>query len=429
MRRLRGTASRRARKESPQTISGNISPLLSQYGPALNDGVSAGGLPATARSWFDRGVTYLGIPRAGEAPGRAIGVDALRGFAILLVVLGHSISNAENLLRASGYNLEYYVSNFLYTFHMPLFFLVSGYVLFGKRIKVGDRAIRLMLPFFAWIPINWFVNRYIHHYPFPLRFGTTLNDTILQPGMVLWFLPSLFLCSLLLIPVIHLEKVRSWFGEASLGIIFVTVNLLPYDKLGVLQVKYFFFFFAAGYLLSKHRGRIEQIGRERTAVALALLSVAFLVSFTFLYYYGLIKPYAFPISLVDLFKTPSAYLIRYLLACLGILGAIGLMRALRTTRALKVFAWFGLVTMDIYVAHGLMIQLAFGSGWVKVLTGFVLGIVLSLALSFLLLRQWWVSASVFLGIKRKKPAPGMEVSEETQDVFEERQVETTTPES
>ncbi|HEY5532869.1 MAG TPA: hypothetical protein VIK22_12840, partial [Candidatus Anoxymicrobiaceae bacterium] len=70
----------------------------------------------------------------------------------------------------------------------------------------------------------------------------------------------------------------------------------------------------------------------------------------------------------------------------------------------------------------------FGSGWVKVLTGFVLGIVLSLALSFLLLRQWWVSAAVFLGIKRKKPAPGMEVSEETQDVFEERQVDSPTPE-
>ena len=401
---------------------------MSKVGPAVNDGAPAGRTLAASRLWFDRGVTYLGIPRVGEVTGRAIGVDALRGFAILLVVLGHSISNAENLMLASGYNLEYYVSNFLYTFHMPLFFLVSGYVLFSKRIKVRDRAIRLMLPFFAWIPVYWFVNRYIHHYPFPVRFGTTLKDTILNPGNGLWFLTTLFLCSLLLIPVIHVEKLRSWFGEASLGIIFIAVNLLPYDKLGVLQVKYFFFFFAAGYLLAKHRGRIEQIGRERTAVALALLSASFLVLFTVLFYYGLIKPYAFPISLVDLFKTPSAYLIRYLMACLGILFSIGLIRALGTTRAVKVFAWFGLVTMDIYVAHGLMIQLAFGSGWVKVLTGFVLGIVLSLALSFLLLRQWWVSAAVFLGIKRKKPAPRTEVSGEMLEAFDERQVDSPAPE-
>jgi len=401
---------------------------LSKVGPAVNDGAPAGRTLAASRLWFDRGVTYLGIPRVGEVTGRAIGVDALRGFAILLVVLGHSISNAENLLRASGYNLEYYVSNFLYTFHMPLFFLVSGYVLFGKHIKVGDRAIRLMLPFFAWIPVYWFVNRYIHHYPFPVRFGTTLKDTIFNPGNGLWFLPTLFLCSLLLIPVIYLEKRRSWFAEAYLGLVFVAVNLIPYDKLGVLQVKYFFFFFAAGYLLAKHRGRIEGIGRRRVAAGAALLSAAFLVAFTVLYYYGLIKPFTFPISLVDLFKTPSAYLIRYGMACLGIVLSIAVIRALGTTRALKVLAWFGLVTMDIYVAHGLMIQLAFGSGWVKVLTGFVLGIVLSLALAFLLLRQWWVSAAVFLGIKRRKSAPGMEASAEMLDVFDDRQVENPTPE-
>jgi len=344
------------------------------------------------------------------------------------VVLGHSISNAENLLRASGYNLEYYVSNFLYTFHMPLFFLVSGYVLFGKRIKVYDRAIRLLLPFFAWIPVYWFVNRYIHHYPFPVRFGTTLKDTIFNPGNGLWFLPTLFLCSLLLIPVIYLEKRRSWFAEAYLGLVFVAVNLIPYDKLGALQVKYFFFFFAAGYLLAKHKGRIEQVGRRRLAAGAATLSAVFLVLFTVLYYYGLIKPFTFPISLVDLFKTPSAYLIRYGMACLGIVFSIGLIRALGTTRAVKVLAWFGLVTMDIYVAHGLMIQLAFGGGWVKVLTGFILGIVLSLALSFLFLRQWWVSAAVFLGIKRKAPAGGTVESGETREAYEESRLETPTPE-
>jgi len=369
------------------------------------------------------------IPREGDSPGRDIGVDAIRGLAILLVVLGHSISNAVNLNLAARHDPLFYISNFLYTFHMPLFFLVSGYVLFSKRIKVGDRAIRLMLPFFAWIPVYWFVNRYIHHFPFPIGFAATLKDTILNPGTGLWFLPTLFLCSLLLIPAVRLEKVRSWMGEASLAVIFIAVNLIPYDRLGALQVKYFFFFFAAGYLLAKHRGRVEQIGREPAAAGLVLVSAVFLVSFIVLYYYGLIKPYTFPISLVDLFKTPSAYLVRYIMACLGILLSIGFIRALGSTRALKVFAWFGLVTMDIYVAHGLMIQLAFGSGWVKVLTGFILGIVLSLVLSLLLLRQWWVSATVFLGIKRKKPASALEASEEMRDGLDNQQVETPIPEA
>ena len=125
---------------------------------------------------------YMEIPRLGEQPGRLLGVDALRGFAILLVVLGHSISNAVNLNQVVRANPLYYTSNFIYTFHMPLFFLVSGYVLFGKRIKIRDRALRLLMPFLAWIPVYWFVNRYIHHFPWPVQFWPTLKDTLLHPA-------------------------------------------------------------------------------------------------------------------------------------------------------------------------------------------------------------------------------------------------------
>ena len=395
----------------------------------MNDNVPAGRMIGASRSWFDSGVTYLGIPRLGQAPGRDLGVDALRGFAILLVVLGHSISNAENLMIAQAANPRFYLSNFLYTFHMPLFILISGYVLFGKRIRVSDRAIRLLLPFLAWIPVTWFVNRYIHHFPWPVRFGTTLKDTILQPGAGLWFLPTLFLCSMLLIPVIYLEKRRNWLGGVSFLVIFIAVNVLPAGvtifhqhfnlmDMGIMQVKYFFAFFAVGYLAAKHRVKIEQLRRKRANLILATLSVLFITLFALLYYYGHIKPYTFPFSLTDLYNTPLAYFLRYLMAFLGIAFSIALIRSLKSGRALKAFAWVGLVTMDIYVAHGLMIQLAFGSGWVKVLTGFVLGVVLSLALSFLVLRQWWVTAALFLGIKPKadeirarEPASSLDMDE------------------
>ncbi|MHB8896872.1 MAG: acyltransferase family protein [Candidatus Geothermincolia bacterium] len=345
------------------------------------------------------------MPRVGQPPGRAIGVDAVRGLAILLVVLGHSISNAQNLLVATPYNPGFYISSFLYTFHMPLFFLVSGYVLFGKRIRIGDRAIRLLLPFLAWIPVYWMVNRYLRHFDWPVKFLTTARDAILHPATGLWFLPTLFLCSLLLIPVRRLEKWRSWAGEVSLLLIFIAVNLIPFNDLGIMQVKYFFLFFAVGYLLSKHRARIEAAGRERIEFVLLGLSALFLLLFTILYYYGRIHPFTFPVSLAEFFKEPTVYVIRYLMAGLGIIFSITLIRVLIRNRPRAVFAWFGLVTMDIYVAHGLMLQLTFGSGAVKVIVSVITGTLLSLALSFLFLRQWWVSAMVFYGIKRpEKPA-------------------------
>lgn len=335
----------------------------------------------------------------GRPPGRDPGVDALRGLAILLVVLGHAISNAIDLNHASRSDALFILSNFIYTFHMPLFMAVAGYVLYARRIKVPDRALRLLLPFFAWIPVYWFVNRYLRHFPWPVRFGTTLKDTILRPGAGLWFLPTLFLCTLLLLVAVRLEKVRWWLGEVSLAAMFVGVNFIPYDNLGLVQVKYFFFFFAAGYLLAKHGPRLERLGAGQVNAALALASAAFLGLFALFYRYRTLKPYQFPITLPDLFKTPGTYLVRYLMAALGIAACVALVRALGRGTPGSALAWFGLVTMDIYVAHGLMVQLAFGGGWVKVLAGFVLGVVLSLVLTLFILRQWWVTAMVFLGIK------------------------------
>jgi fucose 4-O-acetylase-like acetyltransferase len=347
-------------------------------------------------------VEFLKIPRVGEPPGRKIGVDALRGLSILLVVLGHAISNAENMFTVSGYNGKFYVNNFLYAFHMPLFFLISGYVLFGKHLRVRDRALRLLLPFFAWIPVYWFVNRYIRNFPWPVEFWPTLRQTVMEPGTGLWFLPTLFLCSMLLIPAMHLEKWRSWAGEVSLLVIFIGVNFIPYGKLGLAQVKYFFLYFAVGYLAAKYRSRIDRIDKERINAALLACSILFLVLFTVLYYYERINSLALPFSLKDLFQTPAAYVIRYSMAMLGIAFSIAVIKAMKTSKARTAFAWFGLVTMDIYVAHGLMLQITFGSGWLRVLVSCITGVFLSLALSFLVLRRWWVSAALFLGIRPER---------------------------
>ena len=388
----------RIRKERPQITRIDPSPV-SAHGPPSGALRSFGRSSQVTRAAFEKVRDYLDLPRVGEPPGRNISVDALRGLAILLVVLGHSISNAVNLYQATTYNLQYYVSNFVYTFHMPLFFLVSGYVLFSKRIRIGDRAIRLLLPFFAWIPIYWMVNRYIHHYPWPVKFLTTFKDTVLQPGAGLWFLPTLFLCSLLLIPARYIEKRSRWAVGLYLASVFIAVNLLPVNDLGIMQVKYFFAFFAAGYLLAKYRSRLNLIPEKKANIALLAVSATFLLLFTLLYYYGRIQPFTFPFSIYDLFKTPGAYVIRYFMAGLGIIFSVAFVRSLKTSHLRNAFAWLGLVTMEIYVAHGLMLQITFGHGWLEVFVSVFTGIFLSLAIAFLLLRRWWVSAEIFYGIK------------------------------
>ena len=52
-------------------------------------------------------------------------IDYIRGFAIFLVVLGHSIIVFPINLHQTTWCM--YLYDLIYSFHMPLFFAISGY--------------------------------------------------------------------------------------------------------------------------------------------------------------------------------------------------------------------------------------------------------------------------------------------------------------
>jgi len=65
-----------------------------------------------------------------EKYGRILWADNLKGFLILLVVFGHviqfSIPDYKNL----------HIFNYIYSFHMPLFMAISGYVSYKEASYV-----------------------------------------------------------------------------------------------------------------------------------------------------------------------------------------------------------------------------------------------------------------------------------------------------
>lgn len=84
-------------------------------------------------------------------------LDSLRGFAILLVVVGHLIQyNYHDFLNS-------YLFNVIYSFHMPLFFFISGSVraLHGEYQQgfrvfcntIGKRFYALVVPSIVWSSI------------------------------------------------------------------------------------------------------------------------------------------------------------------------------------------------------------------------------------------------------------------------------------
>ena len=54
---------------------------------------------------------------------RDLTIDSLKGFLILLVIFGHLLGSLKCLENKECQAIW----NFIYTFHMPLFVLISGY--------------------------------------------------------------------------------------------------------------------------------------------------------------------------------------------------------------------------------------------------------------------------------------------------------------
>lgn len=67
---------------------------------------------------------------------RIIWADALKGLLIVLVVLGHSIQ--ASMLQLGESFLDDYLWNLIYSFHMPAFMAISGFVAY--RVKASGTA-------------------------------------------------------------------------------------------------------------------------------------------------------------------------------------------------------------------------------------------------------------------------------------------------
>ena len=133
-------------------------------------------------------------------------VDAAKGLGIIFVVLGHAIADTTPNVPIFGK-----IFQIIYSFHMPLFFFLSGFCgikalqkrqLYEKEVYILERFKRLMIPYFfvgiCYIPIKLFMADYvtkkidIQH----IVMGFLCGD---NPNSQLWtlyvlFLDAIFLC-------------------------------------------------------------------------------------------------------------------------------------------------------------------------------------------------------------------------------------------
>ena len=124
-------------------------------------------------------------------------IDAIKGFTILCVILGHLCDRVTN----GDHNM---MLSFIYTWHMGLFFLASGLVVNNKKAFKD-----FLFGKFKFILWPYLIFSFISPF-FDSRYELS-NYFLTQGKGGLWFLPCLF-TMLLFLYIIDIQRIKQGGG-------------------------------------------------------------------------------------------------------------------------------------------------------------------------------------------------------------------------
>lgn len=124
-------------------------------------------------------------------------VDCAKGIGIMLVVFAHVIAT---------HNVGWKIEEVITSFHMPLFFVLSG-LFFGRKGSLGDFIVgkinRLLVPFFFFfliisvvLPFTFFCIQGTALSKLPMLILGPYNENLYIVGAI-WFLMSLFIVNII----------------------------------------------------------------------------------------------------------------------------------------------------------------------------------------------------------------------------------------
>lgn len=358
-------------------------------------------------------------------------MDIARGIGILLVVLGHNDFEA----------ISVFVHQVIYSFHIPLFFFLSGYFInisipFFDFVK--KRFNSLLKPYFFIIFLIYFTSVSFEKMGFNMAI-TRIVKALYGTGhyidwVQLWFLPELFVVSLYaflfitLVSKLHMENSpRRW---VAWGILLATLAFsLPFLKtfypftISILGKEYELYGLPFGLDLVFLSGFFFILGNEvRQLTSEQTFDNLFILLGTGL---GLlVLNYLFPYEIDFNIRQYESFLVNTAEAMLGILFILALSRQieLHSIRLAAVFKYLGNISLIILLFH-VPVQ-AFWAEKVmnvtdnfplSILVGFIMG-VLGPVLIYELFIRFNPVASFWFGRKAEGPVQKNPEGKEEQTV-------------
>lgn len=305
---------------------------------------------------------------------RILFLDFVKLFAIYLVIMGHlpCLSDVSRWIVA-----------FIYSFHMPLFMLVSGYFVSYKTAEMSffglliSKGKQLLLPavtctVFICVYLTWSIGGNVN-------FRTEIIGT-------LWFLKTLFACYVIFWIVKHLKM------NEEILLIVSTLILFFFPQAASLQVNWLWPFFCGGYLLRKYNAMVKIAGSlSYSFILLFLFAVGYIIQLK----YNI--PNYVPINIDTLQHNLGAIFVRYEVAFSGSMSVIMLFSILN--RYCEENGWFktisknGKYTLGVYVLQTILLERLFKDVLYRYSGGnMLLGAVAAVLISvvFLVLCLWLI---------------------------------------
>lgn len=214
-----------------------------------------------------------------------IWVDELKGIGILLVVLGHSINYVESSVGDVGVIAD--IINFwIYSFHMPLFFVISGFLQRNSemnktdcysREKIINKMIDMGIPYLFFSFIFWLSK---------IVMSDNVNNKIgIKELLLVWINPLSSLWFIYLLLVFYLLRVFIFKKNISNKIIIISSFILcissyyitvPVVLQGTVLFRFmrFSLYYGIGISLYDHYENFVNIAIRKMRLLISILLIA-----------------------------------------------------------------------------------------------------------------------------------------------------------
>ena len=189
-------------------------------------------------------------------------IEKMRAFAILIVVLGHSIIIFDpnwGIYTTNNQNQFFYIlKQFINIIQMPLFIMIAGFLYnatckkYSYKKIVLEKGKRILIPF-IFITIFWMVPiRLLAEYtPFIEQgyFKSIISVFIGKDSGHLWYLPTLYALFIIIYPIYKITEKIGKKSEIIFIIIFSVCFILKSKTTSFLFVSSIFEYLIFGYYI------------------------------------------------------------------------------------------------------------------------------------------------------------------------------------